>query len=470
MRQSWQRAKRPQSLDPDVSTPVLIAVSTLAVLPLALSFSDLRRLYWFGDDWGLLWDAMSAGPARWTLQPFAENFAPVFKLVWLAEVSIFRGAYLGMVLSLWACHFLNVLLLGVLLRRAGFGLTVVASAAVLLGLSWTNLETLAWSPQLSQLLSLTFLLLAWKLLMDLLDNRAGHRAVRVTLYGVCTIVAGFCFSRGLLGGVVLAVWVVGAARAANWPRHFLAILAMTLVCSASTIAVALRFSTSTLGRFEHLDAAESASVVLYAAAYELLNPLLLGLRLPWQSLDATGLTALPFSDTRRLLGGPFPVIVLIAAIVAGIKVVVELVALMCTSGRGRAFLVAMLVFDLGNATLLGVGRYHLGLGTAVSSRYQYVSLLCFAPSAGILLRQVAEVAISHLHVRPRVVEAALALVVAALGVAVLAPWPTEIAQWAEWRGTAVRAELANGPADAKLSSATITITQARTLVQVYDLH
>jgi hypothetical protein len=45
----------------------------------------------------------------------------------------------------------------------------------------------------------------------------------------------------------------------------------------------------------------------------------------------------------------------------------------------------MVAFDLGNAVLLGIGRYHTGLLATVGSRYQYASLLGIAPAAGFWL-------------------------------------------------------------------------------------
>src|SRR5467141_3545271 len=61
-----------------------VAVPALAALfPLVAIFPALLRLIWFGDDWKLLSDYAEVGLASLLIQPFAENFAPLFKLIWI---------------------------------------------------------------------------------------------------------------------------------------------------------------------------------------------------------------------------------------------------------------------------------------------------------------------------------------------------------------------------------------------------
>lgn len=45
----------------------------------------------------------------------------------------------------------------------------------------------------------------------------------------------------------------------------------------------------------------------------------------------------------------------------------------------RTLLVLLLVLDLGNAALLGIGRHHTGLAAANSERYYYMAYLCTLP-------------------------------------------------------------------------------------------
>ena len=57
--------------------------------------------------------------------------------------------------------------------------------------------------------------------------------------------------------------------------------------------------------------------------------------------------------------------------------------------ESRALLGFLLAFDLANATLVALGRYWTLPVNALSSRYQYGPLLCFFPSAGVLLDALA---------------------------------------------------------------------------------
>jgi hypothetical protein len=51
-------------------------------------------------------------------------------------------------------------------------------------------------------------------------------------------------------------------------------------------------------------------------------------------------------------------------------------------GTLRALFAVLVSFDLASAMLLGIGRFNLGLSTAISSRYQYTSLIGILPLPG----------------------------------------------------------------------------------------
>jgi hypothetical protein len=94
-------------------------------------------------------------------------------------------------------------------------------------------------------------------------------------------------------------------------------------------------------------------------------------------------------------------------LLGALKLVVIILGLAGARGRVRALLVLLLVYDLGNAVLLGVGRYHTGLVEALSSRYYYSSLLAILPFAGLLLARVLERCLPR--ERPRRLAASLLL-------------------------------------------------------------
>jgi hypothetical protein len=103
-----------------------------------------------------------------------------------------------------------------------------------------------------------------------------------------------------------------------------------------------------------------------------------------------------------------------------------------------------------------VQRSHLGLDTAVSSRYQYISLFSFGPLAGLLLVQ---------HKK------AVQVAVLVVWMLVLAyPWKRHAPRWAAWRGVEIRTRVDTYPADARIDPSPVTAGQARELTRRYRLH
>ena len=82
--------------------------------------AQFSRLFWFADDLFLLDQISRRGFWHWTMEMFAENFAPLFKLLWGGAAFVFHGSYLAMLVLLWLTHALNIALFGRLLTRAGF--------------------------------------------------------------------------------------------------------------------------------------------------------------------------------------------------------------------------------------------------------------------------------------------------------------------------------------------------------------
>jgi hypothetical protein len=103
---------------------------------------------------------------------------------------------------------------------------------------------------------------------------------------------------------------------------------------------------------------------------------------------------------------------------------------------------------------------------ALSSRYQYGPLLCFFPSAGLLLERLRE----------RTGRYGTALAAGAVACAALAAglrWPREIADWADWRGTRTRDLLVqSNPArdGAPPNVPGLWTSNAREIVARFNLH
>jgi hypothetical protein len=144
-------------------------------------------------------------------------------------------------------------------------------------------------------------------------------------------------------------------------------------------------------------------------------------------------------------------------------------ALLIARGRTRHLLLLLLAYDLGNAVLLGVGRYHTGFFAAMSSRYQYGSLLATLPAL-FLLVATALGRWSHPLSRRLVPAALLGLLAAVL----LAGWPAALAEFTPWRGTDLRrmifAPATTDPAARVPTLDFMHIERAKALQRAYHLH
>jgi hypothetical protein len=427
------------------------------------------RLFWFGDDWALLSEYADLGLVPSMLQPFAENFAPLFKLVWVAAVTGFRGSYLALLLLLWASHVANIWLFGTLLRRSEFGSVALTAALLAFGLSWTNLESLAWSPQLSQLLSVTFFLLAWVTLIRAGEPR-GQRLVDRAIAMLFLLASGFFFARGVIGGVVLALYQVGGRLV--WKRRTFSVGSLTAVlgCSVVTFVATLHFAGGQMAQLGGVSPRSAIIMTLYAISYLVLNPLLLLLRLPWQDMGVSTLTSAVGSGSTSTIAATVIILAVVSMSVALAKLAIVAFALATSSGRTRLLLVTLIAFDIGNALILALGRSDLGLGTAVSSRYQYVSWLGFAPCLGIAFQSAAWRVAKRLTFVKRSLQLTTAVGLVALVALVALPWPLEASRWADWRGTAIRQEVRSKPSNEQVSFVVVTAGRARELEREFGLH
>jgi len=169
---------------------------------------------------------------------------------------------------------------------------------------------------------------------------------------------------------------------------------------------------------------------------------------------------------HRLLGAVtwhWPLILVLGAI----KLAVVTSVLRTATAPQRRLLVLLLLLDLGNAALLGIGRHHTGLPAANSERYYYTALLCFLPFLALALeawlaplgrwRRTAGIAVS-----------ALAVTLAAWG------WPAAAENFAQNRGRNTRELLLRRtdtpPEGAVPGIPFLPTRRARELIESYRLH
>lgn len=419
----------------------LLPAGVLALLPFLIWHRQFAALFWFGDEWDLLDQIERLGLWRWTWIVFAENFVPVFKLLWGGAARLSGGGYFSMLLLLWLTHAANTVLLGRLLRRAGFGWFATGLTQLVFALTPANLETLGWSVQWSAVLATTFLLLA----LDTLPQWLAAAPNRLPLGRLIAWSAGsaFSFSRGVLTGAVLALawlWPATDGTAAIPWRRRLGVAALCLLPGVIAAALIVAFAS---GNHQHPGGDRLWSAGVYGLWYFCLNPLYRLLE-----MDSWG------PRTVGLLG------------VA--KLVLVAWSLWRSQGRVRLLLVLLLAFDLGNSALLGLGRYHTGLETTISSRYQYGALLAVLPFLGLWLESLGR----RWPERARPYVAGLLLLI--LTGLVVRRWPAEIAAFADQRGTATRQLLfheAHPPASGAVPGIpSLSTDRAKELIRRFHLH
>jgi len=414
----------------------------LALLPFLVWHREFRELYWFGDDFFLLDQLAQMGLAKWSTQVFSENFVPLFKLLWGGAVSVFDGSYPAMLWLLWLTHALNTAVLVRLLQRATFPWPATFATALIFALTPVNIETLGWSVQWSAVLATSFLLLAlvWSQRPAAIA-RPGSWTVWLPLLLLST--ASACsFSRGVLTGPVLALaLVMPAALVRDWGKMARALPAALLsLLPAVAVAVVIKLNSS--GNHQQLTG-HWGSVIEFGSSYFLFNPVytLLG-----TSLHPATLLLLAAAKLGILAG-----------------------ALKLARGRVLTLLLLLLAYDLGNALLVGIGRYHTGFVASLSSRYQYSSLLATLPFAGVLLAAALE---RLPAVRPRAIVGGVLL--ALLAGWCLRGWPAELKEFTGWRGTDMRALIAapatNDPTVTLPALDFMHVERAKALQRSYHLH
>jgi hypothetical protein len=409
-----------------------------SLLPLILLRGEFAKLFWFGDDWDRLSDLMARGFWKWSVVPWAENFCPVFKLFWTAALDLGRGGYFFMILCLWLTHAAILWTFGRLMEAFAISRTAICFVLLTAGLTPANIETLGWATQWNALLSLLFFVAAWRMLPGMLRDRP--QLDQLILYGVLLCASGACFARGVLSGLVLALFILLSEPPAAWRKRTPILLASLIPCvvfaafdsvygSADSISAGLLHNGNLLKLLE------------YGAYFIGLGPLF--------SL---------FGFTSARLGPA-------ALIGFGLtKAGLMYLGFRAAKKEARPFLLALLGFDLVNAILVSLGRYQGGVW--VSSRYQYAPLLCLLPFAGVLLDRAAGL----LTANPRYRLAAVILLTAGWVGFLTAPWQKVAAEWAQWRGVEVRQTLDWNAPDDHFGASSLSTRRAREVAAFYDLH
>jgi hypothetical protein len=413
--------------------PILLLSGLVALLPYVVCHALFGRLFWFADEFELIDQFDRLGFWRWMWLAFAENFVPLFKLLWGGSVFVFGGSYAAMLTIVWLTHGLNVALLGRLMRAAGLSWVAVFFAQLLFALTPGNIETLGWSVQWSAVLSATFMLLA-------LDCALRSAQMRAPI--AWSAASALSFSRGVLTGFLTA----GVFLRIHWGSLGVRGRRLAFACACVAPSVAVGFLIAVIvpsGNQSHM-AGHWGAAAMFGAWYYCVNPVHHLLE-----FDSWG------PRTTILLGL--------------LKVALVVWSLARSRGRTRALFVALLAFDLGNTALLGIGRYHTGLLASASSRYQYGSLIAFLPAAGFLFSRLW----ARLPAPESARRLALASLFAVVGWSMCRQWSVDLAEFVGPRGRDAWQILLSDPDPDPHSVPGIPglpVERAKALIAKYDLH
>lgn len=411
----------------------------LSLLPLVLNHRSFAALFYFQDEWDLLDVWSKQGFARWAGTVFAENFMPLFKTIWGGSIIAFHGNYFALLSLEWLNHVVNAALVVRLAQRLGCSPLIALLGGLLFGLSPLNHETLGWSLQWSAVLSLTFFLVGALTLLPAAAEPAGPLSgKRITLGMLCALASALCFSRGILTGPALSVLVLTLGRRHGpWGRQ----LFQAALLAIPAFAVGLVVADFSSGNHHHLSDAWRPAA-MFALHYFGESPL-----------------RTSFTDVSASTA--------VASLLVALRLMLSALAWRFAPQSAKPLVLALVAFELGNAVLLGLGRYHTGIPAAGSSRYQYTALCCLAPILVVLLQRVAD------RFRRRVRFAVVGTASVALVCYCLGTWTPVMKNWRTWRGDGLRAALAQPDFPAKdhfTQLPWMTNERARELVAEYHLN
>jgi hypothetical protein len=399
---------------------------SIGYLPIALAlcapaicfffyFNYFSQLFWFGDEIHLLSEIRHEGFWNWIRSNFAENFVPLFKVLWGGSAILFGGSYLAMMAILWGTHILNGVLLASLLLRVGILPLGVAFAVVTFAVTASTHESLGWTVQWSAVLATTFFLSALHFLVAAVNRTAVSFSLGLFCVS-CLFASSMCFSRGILVCATVSfsafVWsgylYFKKERKASASFLILSIFSMApAVISASMIFMG---STGNHQSIFSLEGETLQKMVFFALHAFAMNPL------------------------SRLFGDDtvsWPELIFFMSIKSFI-LIWAFYALRKYSALTALIALTLLCFDLGNSTLLGLGRYHTDLRFAIGSRYQYEFLVSLSPFLAIAFSSFY-LWISEQYTQ-RLAFALSALLVGAWSFALAKQWEPTLIQWSGWHG------------------------------------
>lgn len=433
-----------QSASKSVSIFWILAGSLSGWPPLVVHSQYFWKFFYFMDEWALIDQMESLGYYTWVFGFFAENFVPVFKLLWSGLIFAGGGNYHLLLIAGFANHMVILFLMGYLLRMWGLGLFPILFSQLVVGLNYTHIEVLSWSSQWTALLAFTSFLLV------LIPFSQAYLEKKVISWWMCGVIAlvssagALSFSRGVLNGVVLVatcvvLWLLRDPRVKyTWRPAFFAmapcvVIALIIAIWSYTHSANFSNSGSRLGII--------VSHFLYRIS---LNP--------W------------YQQIRGL-----QISVSLSILLLQLNLLAAGLGIYWAKPRFRPLLYVLILFFLGDAALLALGRNHLPVDTVPAWRYQYFTLVVFAPFVGLVVEKLIQF-MPFQYVRM----ACYAVALLWTSQWVFKPWKHHLPTWSEHRGTITRELLVAEDLDLKDHTISryhkVTNERSVELKEKYNLH
>lgn len=429
---------------PEVSMAFVLAGALCGWFPLIWHFEYFWQFFYFMDEWDLINKMDLLGYQNWVFGFFAENFVPVFKLIWSGLIVSGNGNYHFIMVFGFLLHSLILLLIGYLLRMWGFGVFTILFSQLVVGVNYTHIEVLTWTSQYSSLLAfLSFLLV-------LIPFSRAYVGQIVTPWSVCALIfvvsalGALSFSRGVLNGVSIfgccvVLWILRDPKVKSVWR---AGISAMIPCVGIAVYIAI-WSFSNSSNFSNSGSRLEAIFTHFFFRISL-NP--------WYQQ----IRELQISWSQALILFQLNVMCLVFGIRWARK-------------ANRPLLYLLVLFFLGDAFLLALGRNHLHISSVAGWRYQYLILVLFTPFVGVIFEKF--LGFERRDLIRRVTSVILMVVIARW---VFIPWAWHLPTWSQERGTYAREKIVDDglvAEDYDISKFDeVTNERALELKEKYNLH
>lgn len=329
------------------------SVYFISILPIVfyfLYYPYFKELYWFGDDFSLLYELDRIGLSNWLLQPFVENFCPFFKIIWIAVLYIFDFNYSYCLFFLFCIHAFTVALLIKILRSLNSSHTVTTIFALFYCACWIHKNLILFSFHLTASLAFLFFLLSLIFIIKYEDKNSKTYLLMAML---ALILSNLSFARGVIFSPALALFFIIYSKSNFRKKIIIALL--LLIPAILTYSIMTYLIPNRVSEFLPKDFNTLTSMFKYSASYLFGNPFY-------------RLISIYTNTSNHLWFISLCGAIKLSLIILSIFILRNNKKLLC-------LLIMFIFIDFSNAALLGAGRFQEGLVSSLAIRYQRISFL-----------------------------------------------------------------------------------------------